>query len=63
MIKSRLNDKFFDVVANILEDSLEIDETTPVGEATEKITIFCNTMLRSAMANVYVTQKIYKMYH
>ena len=45
MIKSRFNDDFFEFVANILEDSLEIDATTPTKVATDKIIIFCNTMM------------------
>lgn len=60
MIKSRFNDDFFEFVANILEDSLEIDATTPTKVATDKIIIFCNTMLRSAMTNADAAQKIYK---
>lgn len=60
MVKSRFNDAFFEFVANILEDSLEIDATTPTKEATDKIIIFCNTMLRSAMTNADVAQKIYE---
>lgn len=60
MIKSRFNDNFFEFVANILEDSLKIDATTSTKVATDKIIIFCNIMLRSAMANADVAQKIYK---
>lgn len=60
MIKSRFNDNFFEFVANILEDSLEIDATTPIKEATDKVIIFCNAMLRSAITNADVAQKIYE---
>lgn len=63
MVKSRFNDNFFEVVANILEDSIEIDATTSVKEATDKVIIFFNAMLRSIIINADVAQKIYKWTH
>lgn len=63
MIKSRFNDNFFEVVANILEDSIEVDATTSVKEATDKVIIFCNAMLRSVIINADIAQRIYKWTH